>query len=143
MPADEVGEDEECHALGDLGVVGVPCVRAADGAVHLEVAAHEDGEGDPVGQHEEDDVAQAEAVVRLEGQAYRELAVVRHADERQDSLRGKGRARLGQIISVAFLWFVCDLGLDRGGIQWPRKWICARRFCTACSRLVTIKVTFW
>ena len=90
LPADEVCEDEEGHALGDLGVVGVPGVRAADGAVHLEVAAHEDGEGDPVGEHEEDDVAEAEAVVRLEGQAHRELAVVGHAHERQDGLEGRG-----------------------------------------------------
>ena len=91
MPADEVCEDEEGHSLSDLGIVGVPGVRSADGAVHLEVAAHEDGEGDAVGEHEEDDVAEAEAVVRLEGQAHRELAVVGHADEGQDGLRdGEG-----------------------------------------------------
>ena len=97
MPADEVCEDEEGHSLGDLRIVGVPGVGSADGAVHLEVAPHEDGEGDAVGEHEEDDVAEAEAVVRLEGQAHRELAVVGHADERQDGLRG-GRSEFGYTI---------------------------------------------
>ena len=29
-------------------------------------------------------------------------------------------------------------GENRGGIQWQRKWIFARRFCAACSRSVTI-----
>ena len=69
---------------------------SADGAVHLEVASHEDGEGDAVGEHEEDDVAEAEAVVRLEGEAHRELAVVGHADEGQDGLRG-GKSEVGLI----------------------------------------------
>ena len=41
LPADEVREDEEGHPLGDLGVVRVPGVRAADRAVHLKFCSLE------------------------------------------------------------------------------------------------------
>ena len=81
LPADEVCEDEEGHALGDLGVVGVPCVRAADGAVHLEVAAHQDEEGDSVDHHEEDDVALADSPLGLKRKTDGELSVVGDAEE--------------------------------------------------------------
>lgn len=84
-PADEVGEDEQSHPLGDARVVGVPGLRAADGAVHLEVTAHEDEEGHAVDEHEQDDVGEAgRSRGGLEGQAHGELAVVGDAEEWQD-----------------------------------------------------------
>ncbi len=76
---------QECHSLGDSGVVRIPRLRASDCAVHLEVAAHEDGEGDPVDEHEEDNVGETECVAGLEGQTHSELAVVGDASQGQSS----------------------------------------------------------
>ena len=70
-----------------------PYLRSADGDVHLEVAAHEDAEGDTVDEHEEDDIAEAESALRLEREADGELSVVGDADEREgghDEAEGPG-----------------------------------------------------
>ena len=82
-PADEVGEDEQGHPFRDPGVVGVPRLGAADGAVHLEVAAHQDEEGDSVDHHEEDDVALADSPLGLKRKTDGELSVVGDAEERE------------------------------------------------------------
>ena len=52
-PADEVGEHQESHPLGDTRVVGAPRLRGADRAVDLRVAADDDEERDAVEQHQE------------------------------------------------------------------------------------------
>ena len=52
-PADEVGEHQERHPLGNAGVVGAPRLRGADRAVDLRVAANDDEERDAVEQHQE------------------------------------------------------------------------------------------
>jgi hypothetical protein len=41
-PADKVGEHEQRHPLGDLGVVGVPGLGAAYSPVHLETSGLSD-----------------------------------------------------------------------------------------------------
>ena len=46
-------EYEQRHALGHAGVVGVPGGGAADGAVHLHVAAQDDDERQAVQEHDE------------------------------------------------------------------------------------------
>ena len=51
--------------------------------MYLEVAAHEDEEGDSVDEHEEDDVSLADRVAHLKRQADGELAVIGDADQRQ------------------------------------------------------------
>ena len=57
-------------------VVWVPRLWPPDGAVHLQVAPHQNGEGHPVDEHEKDDVAQTDGVASLEGQADSKLPVV-------------------------------------------------------------------
>ena len=47
---------------GSPGIVGVPSLGSSDGAVHLEVAAHQGAEPDAVDEKQEDDVAETETV---------------------------------------------------------------------------------
>ena len=56
-PASEVREDEQRHALGDPGVVGVPRLRAADWTVHLRVAGNNDAKRNAIQRYDEADVA--------------------------------------------------------------------------------------
>jgi len=91
-PAQQVGEHEQRHALGDPRVVRVPRLRAADGAVHLQVAAHQYEERHAVDEHQEHHVHQApRAGGRLERETRGELAVVGHAEQRQGGHRAGER----------------------------------------------------
>lgn len=57
---------------------------AANSAVHFQVAAHEYKEGDPVNEHEKDDIGEGGGPRgRLERQTDGELAIVGDADQRQ------------------------------------------------------------
>lgn len=73
-PAQKIGENEKGHSLGNAGVVGVPGLRTANGAVHLQVATHEDDKCDAVDEHEEDYVGQAGDRVGLERETYGKLS---------------------------------------------------------------------
>lgn len=82
-------------------------LRPPDGAVHLEVAPHEDAEGEPVEQHEHDHVRLADGVARLERQAHGELAVVGDAEQRQrrheQRERPAGRHDVGGVLQAEAL----------------------------------------
>ena len=80
----EVGEDEQRHALGDVGVV-----RADDAivdvhlAVHVEVARADGDESGGVDEEQGEDVHLVDGARRLHRQADARLAVAAHPDERQ------------------------------------------------------------
>lgn len=90
-PAEEVREHQQCHSLGNPRVIAVPRLRPPNGTVHLQVAAHEDEEGQPVDEHQEDHVGQTSwPRGRLKGQAHRKLPVV---GDPKDGQYGHGQCK--------------------------------------------------
>ena len=56
-PTDKVRKDQQGHSFSDPTVIGIPSLGAANSAVHLEVASHQDAKGHTIDQHEENDEA--------------------------------------------------------------------------------------
>ena len=52
-PAEEIREDEQRHAFGHTGVIGVPSLGVADTQVHAQVAGQDDAERYPVENQDE------------------------------------------------------------------------------------------
>ncbi len=75
-PANEVGKNKQRHPLGNSGVVGIPSLGSPDGAVHFQVASHQDRECHAVDQHQKDDKAQAESIAGFKWKADGKLPVV-------------------------------------------------------------------
>jgi len=80
-PAQEIGENEKSHSLGDAGVVGVPRLGPSDGAVHFEVAAHEREERHSVDHHKKHNIRQTTGGFSLKWQANGKFAVIRYSHQ--------------------------------------------------------------
>ena len=82
-------------------------------------------------------VAEAAAVLERTHGVNDSAAAHRMAQEGLIRKLRRGAGNNGKIakLLITDLW---ELQHYWGGIQWPRKWVYARRFCAPCSRSVTI-----